>query len=115
MNFPVTAATAAAGGALFAAFGLDFFHALCVDRRTACCIACGQVPCAKLQFAFECVVLENAQYPNGYLDYHMGITGNTAADCDTYADNFDTNKCNVVCAVSGGSVQARFVLLVLLI
>ena len=63
------------------------------------------MPCKQLQFAFECVVLENTMFPNGYLDYYVGLTGNLPGDCDSYADQFDTAKCNVVCTVAGGSVQ----------
>eukprot|EP00750_Incisomonas_marina_P017634 INCI2297.2.p1 GENE.INCI2297.2~~INCI2297.2.p1 ORF type:complete len:600 (-),score=87.07 INCI2297.2:743-2542(-) len=64
-----------------------------------------QVDCNELIFAFECVLLENKEYPDGYLDYFKGITGNTIEDCEMYADEYNTLHCNVECVEAGGDVQ----------
>ena len=58
-----------------------------------------------MEFAFECVLLENSKYADGYLDYYFTLTGNSITDCETYANVYDTKKCNVECFEAGGDVQ----------
>ena len=40
-----------------------------------------------------------------YLDYYFTLTGNSITDCETYANVYDTKKCNVECFEAGGDVQ----------
>jgi hypothetical protein len=63
------------------------------------------VTCDELEFAFECVILQNNVYPLGYLDYYFDTTGTTTTDCETYASYFNTFQCAVQCVEAGSSAQ----------
>ena len=86
-------------------FCMDLLEAANADSSTYDSEFEDDVTCDELEFAFECVVLENSVYPDGYLDYYFSISGNTVSDCETYADYYDTKQCNTYCVSSGGDVQ----------
>ena len=64
--------------------------------------------CLDLEFAFECVLLKNALYPNGYLEYYKNLQSGEYTEtgvCDDYASYYDTMDCDIQCHNIDGNIQ----------